>query len=242
MFASLYRSFRKLTASVLTGLKTLKNKQAGGAANGTFAMSQCSEDGTWCCGRGLTSEACCAINIKDRIVLAETIGVSSSTTSTSLTATSAVAAGLTSVADSGPTSASSLTPTSAASASHSDTGKNTGIGVGVGIGIGAFTVAAIVAFFLIRRRRGRGRPQAGDDVTESRHGFREPELSEAGSTKFAHDTTFYGVSAVPGRQHQELDDHRMRDGIGRPELQEIDASNPQEMPGTPREHHIAHEI
>ncbi|MCJ1263335.1 hypothetical protein MMC22_003205 [Lobaria immixta] len=197
----------------------------GGRSNSTFAMSQCSTDGSWCCGRGLTSEACCAMNIKNRIILADTVGVSSSTTSKSLTASSAISAGLTFSSDSGPTSALSLMPTSTAPASHSDTGKKAGIGAGVGTGVGVLAVAAIVAFFLLRRRRlERGRLQSSDNVTE---------LSEAGSNRFGNDTSHYGVLAAPGRQHQELDTHRMRSGVVKPELQEVDATNPHEMPATP---------
>lgn len=165
------------------------------------------------------------MNIKDRIILADTVGVSSSTTSKSLTASSAISAGLTFSSDSGPTSALSLMPTSTAPASHSDTGKKAGIGAGVGTGVGVLTVAAIVAFFLLRRRRlERRRLQSSDNVTE---------LSEAGSNRFGNDTSHYGVLAAPGRQHQELDTHRMRSGVGKPELQEVDATNPHEMPATP---------
>ena len=114
-------------------------------------------------------------------------------------------------------------PTSTAPASHSDTGKKAGIGAGVGTGVGVLTVAAIVAFFLLRRRLGRGRRQSSDNVTE---------LSGAGSNRFGNDTTPYGVLAAPGRQHQELDTHRMRSGVGKLELQEVDATNPHEMPAT----------
>lgn len=171
----------------------------------------------------MTSEACCATNIKDRITLADTVGVSSSTTSKSLTASSAMSAGSTFSPDSGPPSALSLMPTSTAPASHSDTGKKAGIGAGVGTGVGVLTVAAIVAFFLLRRRLGRGRRQSSDNVTE---------LSGAGSNRFENDTAVYGELAVPEKQNQELDTHRTRAKVERPELQGVNATTPHEMPAT----------
>lgn len=177
--------------------------------------------------------------MNNRVILAARIGVSSSTTSTSTTTPSTTSTSLTSSSALGPTSASSLTPTPAPPPSHSDAGKKAGIGVGVGVGV--LTLAALVAFFLLRRRR--GRRQARDDILESSNGFEKPELSGIDSIKLGYDTTCHGVSAAPGEYlHQELDDHRMLPQLGRPELQGMDAKSPHEMPATPREQHVLNEI
>ena len=152
----------------------------------------------------MTSKACCATN--NRVILGTRIGVSSSTTCTSTTAPSTTPTSLTSSSALGPTSTSSLTPTPVSPPSHSDSGMKAGIGAGVGVVV--FTLAALVAYFLLRRRR-RGSRQALDDIPQSSNGFEKPKVSGISSIKLEY-TTRRGVSAPPGEHpHQELDDHRM---------------------------------
>jgi hypothetical protein len=140
--------------------------EGGGKANDNVVVSQCSTDGSWCCGH-MTSEICCRIN--NRVSLAATVGIpSSSMSSATSNPTSGQARG---------TSTTSISTNSAISGSSSPTptvipssnGQKTGIGVGVGVGV--TIVAAIIAFFLWWRRRRRGEPPCTDQVShEEYHG------------------------------------------------------------------------
>ena len=136
----------------------------GGKTNDNVVVSQCSTDGSWCCG-DMTSEICCRIN--NRVSLAATVGISSSSISN---ATGITASGQTSGTSTALISANSATPGSSSptpTVIPLSNGQKTGIGVGVGVGV--TLAAAIIAFFLWWRRRGRGEPTHTDQLSHKKY-------------------------------------------------------------------------
>ncbi|KAF8851907.1 hypothetical protein BDZ45DRAFT_765285 [Acephala macrosclerotiorum] len=126
-------------------------KAEGGDPTTNVAVGQCS-DGSWCCG-GVNATCCQA---KAGVVLAATIGVSSTSSSASSSATSQTSSSMGTSTSSGTSSTSSTsatnTPTSNASSGELGSGAKIGIGVGVAGGVIAIVTVA-GAFFILRKRR-----------------------------------------------------------------------------------------
>ncbi|PVH80657.1 hypothetical protein DL98DRAFT_188763 [Cadophora sp. DSE1049] len=124
----------------------------GGDASDNVPVGQCS-NGSWCCG-GVNATCC---NEKQGVVIAATIGFSSSssTTSTSSSASSTPLTSTTSTtASTTPNSASTPSPSnSIISVTSNGLGNGAKIGIGVGVAGVVIAIIAVTAFFLLRRRR-----------------------------------------------------------------------------------------
>ncbi|KAH9223775.1 hypothetical protein DL95DRAFT_517846 [Leptodontidium sp. 2 PMI_412] len=127
----------------------------GGDATDNVAVGQCS-DGSWCCGG--VNVTCC--NLKQGIVIAATIGfsstsskTSSSTSASTPTSTTPLTNPTTSATDILPASTTPSPSASVISVATDGLGNGAKIGIGVGIAGVVVAIAAIAAFFLLKRQR-----------------------------------------------------------------------------------------
>jgi hypothetical protein len=152
-------------------------------------MTQCWLDGTWCCGI-MGSNSCC--DKRSRISLAATFDPSATTTPPTQSSSSAQVGPL----------ATTTPPTQSSSSAQQPISEGSKIGIGVGVGIGSLGLAALLAAFVILRRRHskeqglaiNGPNNPGLDI----NGPSNPELDGSGAanhTVLQNDTRLYELAS-----------------------------------------------